>query len=67
MEDEVSLPEIIALAQVKIDLGYRLMEDLGAIDHVEGVKKVVRKIKQELATLKHVSGDDDDSIRVNFF
>lgn len=55
MDDEISLQDIIALAQGKIDLGYRLMQDLGAIDQVEGVKKVVRKIKQEITTLKNVS------------
>lgn len=54
MEDEISLQDIIALAESKIEHGFRLINELSAIDHVEGVKKVARKIKQEITTLKNV-------------
>lgn len=52
---EISLSDLQVLAQAKIDLGLQLSKDLHPIEHVEGVKKIVRKIKQEILTLKNVS------------
>lgn len=55
MDEEICLQDLFSLAQSKIDLGHRLAEQLSIIAHVEGVQKVVRKIKQEISTLKNVS------------
>lgn len=52
--DEISVQDLIAMAQVKIDLGLKLAQNLSEID-VDGVKKVARKIKQEITTLQNVS------------
>lgn len=56
MEEEISLAELIAMAQAKIDLGQKLSKELSQIEHVEGVQKVVRKIKQEISALSNVRG-----------
>lgn len=56
MEEEISLAELIALANTKIELGTKLTQDLHQIEHVEGVQKVVRKIKQEISALTNVQG-----------
>lgn len=54
MEQEMGIDELIALAQGKIDLGKQLIKELDQIDQVDGVKKVQRKINQEINCLLNV-------------
>lgn len=55
MDGELPLQELIALAETKIQLGLKLTKDLSDIEHIDGVKKIQRKIKNELATLVGVT------------
>lgn len=55
MENEYTLEELTALAQEKIDLGTKLLQDLAKRDTVDGVRKISKKISQELKFLNKVS------------
>lgn len=57
MAEEIDLQELLAMAQAKIGLGKKLVSDLHQIVHVDGVKKVQRKINQEINFLSQVSVD----------
>lgn len=59
MAEEIDLQGLLAMAQVKIELGKRLVKDLNQIVHVDGVKKVQRKINQEISCLSQVSVRSD--------
>lgn len=63
MDQDLSLEEIIELANIKLGLGERLIKDLCRIEHVEGVKKVIRKIKNEQVTLRKVQNCIRSSIK----
>ncbi|XP_058059058.1 UPF0415 protein C7orf25 homolog [Anopheles bellator] len=52
--NEYSNEELTTLAQQKIDLGEKLLADLAPRDAIEGVKKIRKKISQELKFLNRV-------------
>lgn len=54
MENEYTLEELTSLVQEKIDLGGKLLEDLSKRDTVDGVRKISKKIRQELKFLNKV-------------
>lgn len=54
MENEYTLEELTSLAQEKIDLGDKLLADLAKRDTVDGVRKISKKISQELKFLNKV-------------
>ncbi|XP_058118329.1 UPF0415 protein C7orf25 homolog [Anopheles ziemanni] len=51
---EYTVEELTQLAQEKIDLGEKLLKDLSKRDTIEGVKKIQKKISQELKFLNRV-------------
>lgn len=51
---EYTPEELACLAQEKIDLGEKLLADLAALDAVDGVRKIGKKISQELKFLNKV-------------
>lgn len=55
MDNEYTLEELTSLAQEKIDLGGKLLQDLAKCDTVDGVRKISKKISQELKFLNKVS------------
>ncbi|XP_055615477.1 UPF0415 protein C7orf25 homolog [Toxorhynchites rutilus septentrionalis] len=55
MENEYTLEELARLAQEKISLGEKLLQDLANLmDSVDGVRKISKKISQELKFLHKV-------------
>uniref|UniRef100_A0A182IRY6 Uncharacterized protein n=1 Tax=Anopheles atroparvus TaxID=41427 RepID=A0A182IRY6_ANOAO len=52
--NEYTVDELTQLAQEKIDLGEKLLKDLSQLDSIEGVKKIQKKISQELKFLNRV-------------
>uniref|UniRef100_A0A182N9W1 DUF1308 domain-containing protein n=1 Tax=Anopheles dirus TaxID=7168 RepID=A0A182N9W1_9DIPT len=51
---EYTIEELTQLAQEKIDLGEKLLKGLSQRDTIEGVKKIQKKISQELKFLNRV-------------
>ncbi|XP_055585842.1 UPF0415 protein C7orf25 homolog [Uranotaenia lowii] len=62
MENTYSPGELSSLAQEKIDLGEKLLKDLANLDTVDGVRKISRKISQELKFLNKVQANKTISI-----
>lgn len=62
MENEYTLAELTSLAQEKIDLGGKLLQDLAKQDTVDGVRKISKKISQELKFLNKVKNTQTISI-----
>lgn len=54
---EYTVEELTQLAQEKIDLGEKLLNDLSQRDTIEGVKKIQKKISQELKFLNRVKNN----------
>lgn len=52
---EYSTEELDALALEKIETGQKLLADLAQLDGVDGVRKIGKKISQELKFLNKVS------------
>lgn len=62
MENSHSLEDLNNLAEEKIILGDSLINQLQSIEHIDGVKKVQRKILQELKFLRKVITNLDQHI-----
>ncbi|XP_055544156.1 UPF0415 protein C7orf25 homolog [Wyeomyia smithii] len=54
MQNEYTLEELSCLAQEKIGLGEKLLHDLEKLQSVDGVRKIAKKISQELKFLSKV-------------
>lgn len=54
MENELDIIELQSLVNEKIVLGENLIKRLHELEHIDGVKKVERKILQELKFLRKV-------------
>lgn len=54
METEISDEELQVLVSEKIELGEGLIKRLSSLEEIDGVKKVQRKISQELKFLRKV-------------
>ncbi|XP_058456440.1 UPF0415 protein C7orf25 homolog [Malaya genurostris] len=54
MENEYTQEELTCLTQEKIDLGEKLLTDLAKLETVDGVRKICKKITQELKFLNKV-------------
>ncbi|XP_062534299.1 UPF0415 protein C7orf25 homolog [Armigeres subalbatus] len=62
MENEYTLEELTSLVQEKIDLGGKLLQDLAKRDTIDGVRKISKKISQELKFLNKVKSAKTVSI-----
>uniref|UniRef100_A0A182RE06 DUF1308 domain-containing protein n=1 Tax=Anopheles funestus TaxID=62324 RepID=A0A182RE06_ANOFN len=54
---EHTIEELTQLAQEKIDLGEKLLKSLSQLNTIEGVKKIQKKISQELKFLNRVKAN----------